>query len=236
MDRVEEFIMSGSRIHMYSMNTEHMVTPKQLYINLEPKDGLLEIPDFFIRHLRNVIGGYSSAIYNLAAVGGTTTRKMIKGALSDFMKAAPFRRLSSVHMTSGGSYYGLPGVIMDEDFHILMMTTFNIKIHSIDTFSFSVIGHNCRVSPRVFGSSDRNIEKMIIKKVIPFCASHVITAADIPTFNPTVLTTKVGTTMKVIIEDIDQYFIHTAVPPKISEDTNKIVNDILKTNISSILV
>ena len=75
MDRVEEFIMSGSRIHMYSMNTEHMVTPKQLYINLEPKDGLLEIPDFFIRHLRNVIGGYSSAIYNLAAVGGTTTRK-----------------------------------------------------------------------------------------------------------------------------------------------------------------
>lgn len=239
MDRVEEFVMSGTRVGSYSMNTENMPTAKQLYINLEPKDGLLEIPDFFLRFFMNVIKDFDAAVYNLYAVGGAITRKMIKGALSDFMKAAILRRLTMVHMASGDSYYGLPGVIMDSDFHILMMTTFNVRVHDVNHRSgFTILNHNCRISPRVFLRADKNIEKMIIKKVVPFCASHIVTVhEDVPSLpNPEMFAIKEGTSIRVIIEDIDQYFIHTAVSPKISDDTTKIASDILKANVSNILL
>lgn len=240
MDRVEEFIMSGSRVPSYSMSTDHRITPKQLCINLRPKDNLLEIPDFFLRSFGPIAKYCEEAIYNLHAVQGAITRKMIKGALADFMRASSFRRLSMVHMTSGGTYYGLPGVILDEDFHILMMTTFDIEITKFDTLGrnegFKILGHNCRIASRVFENVNRNIEKMIVKKVIPFCASHIITPPeDAPSIAPALFGTKEGATMKVIIEDIDPYFIHTVTSPKISDDRVAIVKDIMRANISNIL-
>ncbi len=238
MDRVEEFVMSGSRVHGYSMSTEFLTTQKQLCINLNPKDGALEIPDFFVRFFMSIIKDCEYAIYNLHAIGGAITRRMIKGALSDFMRAPSFRRLSMVHMASGDSYYGLPGVIMDSDFHILMMTTYDVIVDDINSRQgFRVVNHNCRVSPRVFERADKNIEKMIIKKAIPFCASHVIASyEDAPFLSPQQYAIEANATMKVLIEDIDKYFIHTATPPKVSDNTVEIAADILRNNIENVLI
>ena len=236
MDRVEEFILSGAKVMNYSMSTEREITPRQLCINLSSPSNHLEIPDFYIRSFISLVrSGYDTAIFNLKALRPTVTRRLIKGALSDFMKSSMYRALASVHMVNGDTYYGLPGVIMDSEFNILMIMTFDIEIKE-DSVPFIFLNHNCRISPSVFLRQEKPIEKMIVKKVLPYCASHIVThAADTPYHNPRQLIDDGRKTIRILVEDINPYFIHSVTPPKMTDDTETIVQNILRVQIPNIL-
>lgn len=239
MDRVEQFVLSGPSVASFCTSAENRITQKQLKVNLEPKMGIIEVPDFCLRDVTNCINrDYDYILFNMCAIGSPIARRVMKGVLSDFMKAPRFRRIASVHMTSGGTYYGAPGLILDSEFNILMLMTTTLRIIpevSGSNNTFKILGHNCRVSSRTFNNADKIVEKTIIKKVIPFCASHNVGEDDYIFFSDRCLELKNNKTIKVIIDDVDARFMHQVVPPKLSDNTTEIVQDILKKSIATIL-
>ena len=128
-------------------------------------------------------------------------------------------------------YYGVPGVIFNENMELLLIVTLTIR-KRIDSPRFSIERINCRISPKVFEHQDRIIEKTIVKKIIPFCVSYSVARRDIylscSEYNC------VDKTIQVIIDDCSS-FIHTATIPKPSLLTEDKIKSFLVENINEII-
>lgn len=231
MDRLEQFVFSGGNIgHFYRTNPE-MLTNKCLKVSF--REPISEIPDFLLCNTfdDNLQYNYDSVLLHLCSEWPLSSKRLIRGALQAFEYSLRDGTIRGVNMANGGVYYGIPGVIFDEDFSILFMMTSTLSIDRENKETF-ITRHNCRISPRVFQRADFTIEKAIIKKVIPFCATHIVDGRDYPYIGSPGKAD--GTNIKIIIDDIDQDFIQTTVAPKIS-DTQDMFQKVLKDNIQDVL-
>lgn len=241
MDRVEEFILSGSRTGSYSQCVPELSSFGFLDIHLGDGESPVEIPDFIIRSVNTFVqSDYGLISYVLCEGTSTTTRRLVRGALSDFMRANRFGNgIPHVIMSSGRDYYGLPGVIFDGNFNLLMMMTSTVNFIRNDRTSgvqTNILEHTCRISPLVFMHQDSIIEKTIIKKVIPFCASHVTIASDFVCNTSRVISDDaLGKNIRVIIEDLNPMFIRRIVSPNVDTNISDSMHDLLCHNIKEII-
>lgn len=227
MDRVEEFIIKSANglglIQNYSLNDLHPL--KYLDIVLDTPVTSLEVPNFCINRLgRWLNSGYNIVSLGLAPNTTNSQRRLVRGALSDFCMAESRARLATVTMSNGTRYHGSSGVIFNDNFDILMLMTSTIT-KSPTSSHITVERCNCRVSPLVF-QSDNIIEKTIIKKVIPFCAAFEVTRECYPRLRFEDLHV-IGTTIKVVIDDVNKDFIREIVTPTVSEFNNASIKPIL---------
>ena len=241
MDRVEEFILSGSRTGLYTQCAQELSSFGFLDIHLGDGESPVEIHDFIIRSVNTFVqSDYGLISYVLCGSPDTTTRRLVRGALSDFMRANRFGNgIPHVSMSSGRDYYGLPGVIFDDNFNLLMMMTSTVNFIRNERNSgvqTNILEHTCRISPLVFMHQDSIIEKTIIKKVIPFCAPHVTIASDFVCNTSRVISDDaLGKNIKVIIEDLNPMFIRRIVSPNVDTNISDSMHDLLCHNIKEII-
>lgn len=243
MDRVEQFVLSGSTHGNYRQYIRAMASSDgyiDVHLNLE--GGPTEVPDFMLgKTIDYALGGVETISYILARQpnGMRTQRRLVRGAFSDFNRAYSYGGISEVTMSNGTQYYGLPGAIFDSHFNLLMLMSSKIDIrrNEEDRVIAYILQHICRLSPAVFQRQDNIIEKTIIKKVIPFCASHEITPYEYPCIPDCYDCTEVtGKTISVFIDDaINEKFIRRIVPPRISDFTEENIHKILVRNAKEIL-
>lgn len=239
MDRTEEFILSGCRTR--SLITHGSVSPYgYLDVHLPDNAEALEVPDFVTYNLAHwLTRGYSLISYYLSSMSVPTSRRLVRGALSDFMQSAFRRHFASVLMTNGRKYHGAPGAIFDADFNLLFLMTTTVSTQYIEDRGrrVSFLRHNCRVAPEVFAHQDSIIEKTIIKKMIPYCATHITEPRDYPSlFSGEGSEHRIfGTPIRIIVEDINPLFIRRIVAPTISSFTPEAVHSILSKNIEYLI-
>ena len=231
MDRIEQFILSGGRVGAPSLSVAEKSSGKYLAVNLVPNNGMIEVPDFCLSDLYSLLlDNYTELAYTLYIDDTPRARRLVRGALADFMSSFMQGKIQKVHMASGGSYYGVPGVIFNDQFEILMLMSFSVKYighPKSTTVPYMVEAHNCRISPKVFLNQNGIIEKTIIKKVIPYCATHIAeSVCDTPYVSDAYVSFN-GSTIRVIVEDIDSHFIKQITPPKVSDNIPKMVHDTL---------
>lgn len=235
MDRVEQFILSGGRNGFYSQNAQELSQFGFLDVAIKVNEGPFEVPDFIVGTISNLVySNIDTLSYVLTSNRRTPTqRRLVRGALSDFMLSRNNRGIAYVVMSNGVEYHGLPGAIFDADFNLLMLmtTTVDVKLIGGSVYTY-ILEHNCRVSPRVFQHQDYIIEKTIIKKVLPYCATHVTSENDYCGVDTSQAD---GNTIKVIIEDINKLFIHRIVSPKISDFTSDTIHELLVRNMDEII-
>lgn len=242
MDRVEQFILSGSTCSNYRQNTGVIASPDgYIDVHLNIGEGPTEVPDFMLGRavdyaLRDV--ETVSFILTQQNYGPRTQRRLVRGAFSDFNRAYSYSSIAEVTMSNGTIYYGLPGAIFDSNFNLLMLMSSKIDIRVTESVTIAyILQHICRISPAVFQRQDNIIEKTIVKKVIPFCASHEVTPSEYilrqDCFDCEEVT---GKTISVFIDDtINEKFIRRIVPPRISDFTEENIHEILVRNSKEIL-
>ena len=229
VDRIANFILAGR----YEYNTRY--TPDypisvSKWISASLENPISEIPYFMSSNIALALSQeYKSIAAPLIADTNLNTRRLVRGAFMDFTRITG--RITGVHMSNGNTYYGVPGVIFNENMELLLIVTLTIR-KIIDSPRFSVERINCRISPKVFEHQDRIIEKTIVKKIIPFCVSYSVARRDIylscREYNC------VGKTIQVIIDDCSS-FIHTATVPKPSLLTEDKIKSFLVENINEII-
>ena len=231
MDRTEDFILSGGKVSNFWLHLDGTICEKYLAVSLN-KGGEMEIPDMMVSIVSSEIARDVDTIAcHLSTNYSPTPRRLVRGAFSDFMRAERFRVIAGVTMGNGATYYGLPGVIFDSQFNILFMMTATLKLD--ENNRLVLLGHNCRISPSVFQHQEGVIEKTIVKKIIPYCTSHIVGEQDFPyIFFESIVRNK---PIRVVIDDVSSDFIHSVVPPKISECTPQVIHDILNHNMSQLL-
>jgi hypothetical protein len=142
-------------------------------------------------------------------------------------------------MSNGTQYYGLPGAIFDSHFNLLMLMSSKVDIrrNEDDRVIAYILQHICRISPVVFQRQDNIIEKTIVKKIIPFCASHEVTSGEyLFTHDYYDCEEVTGKTISVFIDDtINEKFIRRIVPPRMSDFTEENIHEILVRNAKEIL-
>lgn len=229
VDRIANFILSGRYEYNTLYTTDYPISVSK-WLSTSLENPISEIPYFISSKIPLVLSqGYKSMVVPLVANTDLNTRRLVRGAFMDFTRITG--RITGVHMSSGNTYYGVPGVIFNENMELLLMVTLTIK-KAINSPQFSIERLNCRISPKVFEHQDRIIEKTIVKKIIPFCASYSVARRDIYLYCNGY--NCVGKTIQVIIDDCSN-FVHTATVPKPSLLTEDKIKSFLIENINEIV-
>lgn len=92
-------------------------------------------------------------------------------------------------------YYGTNGIILDSNFNILIMVVFKVINNNIvDTL--------CYINPKIFINEKRTVEKIIIKKILPFiCINNI----DVNNFYAGRITP--------VFKDVTKQYIHKPKEP-----------------------
>ena len=102
MDRVEEFITTSRRYIAFS-RAVHELSPYTRYLDVKiGGSNIIEIPDFCV----NAFHGWNQAdigiiTYGLNPCVRYTQRRLVRGALSDFMQSHSARSIMGVIMSNG---------------------------------------------------------------------------------------------------------------------------------------
>lgn len=229
IDRIANFILSGRYEYNTLYTTDYPISVSK-WLSAPLENPISEIPYFISSKIPLALSQECKAMaVPLVANTDLNTRRLVRGAFMDFTRITG--KINGVHMSSGNTYYGVPGVILNEDMELLLMVTLIIK-KVIDSTHFSIERVNCRISPKVFEHQDRIIEKTIVKKIIPFCVNYSIARRDIYLscngYNC------VGKTIQVIIDDCSN-FIHTTTVPKPSLLNEDKIKSFLIENINEII-
>lgn len=248
MNRVEEFVMyslKGQSRPTFSRSTRiDILNAFDAFFEVDISgEHKIEVPACLTEYALTEVKRCDSLVMPITALQTAQPRRLIRGILSDFMNPNASDRVGFAYCktTAGHYYYGIPGIILDEDKEPLLIMTLEINYEQDPNrkegvFEFTPIRYICHISPNVFTHQDRLVEKTIIKKIIPFCSTKTIEREDIcrnPAYSdhrPSIL----GTTIKVVIDDCSSFTVKP-IPPSPSVDTNKVLNELVKDNVSEIV-
>lgn len=238
IDRINSFLLYTRGVNTFSTRYESSFpTSVSKWLNIPIGETTIEIPSVLFGHLYSVLRKKAtSMMVPLVPDPRITARRLVRGALIDFLSATSRGRIQGVHMSNGITYYGMPGIIFDENMNLLLMTT--ITLERTGSLSVAAQRLNCRVSPKVFEHQDRIIEKTIVKKMIPFCANYLVQRYDLTTSVAGALVeitdSCINNVIRVIIDDCSS-FVHTAVAPSPSDLTEEKIKAFLNANMNYIV-
>lgn len=141
------------------------------------------------------------------------------------------KRLQKITTSKGEVYYGGRGIIFDESYTPLLLCVAAGRIKYIASDKINISYHDliCYVSPKVFLNTNNIINRGIIKHLIPL---YTTTRTSFCDFNST-FSIK-DTTVKVIVEDLDRFFIEPIRPFSVS-NINDSLNECLINNMDDII-
>lgn len=138
-----------------------------------------------------------------------------------FNKSELRQRLQKIITKSDQVYYGNRGIILDENFNLLLLCTKQCQIDVNSNFQpCKVLGAKIYVDPKVFIDQKNVINKGILKELIPYYTTN--------------FTSMYGRNATVIVEDL-QKFIMTANKPDLSTNIHESLNQCLVDNVNEII-
>lgn len=128
-----------------------------------------------------------------------------------------------IDTTKGYGYYGSRDMILDSEYHPLIICGYEVKITSD---SYSYVQPVCLISPEVFRREDM-ISKCIVKKIIPYYSETSMYCGS----DEEGRSVPEGRVKIIISTEIDR-FIHSAVPPLGTNVDGAMYNILENTSIS----
>lgn len=207
---------------------------------VEINNDSLEIPVIAKKHIESKIS--SACVYQDVSNGRVilplynnaddTIKKSFDSIIEQFFSKTGYdKRLQRITTSKGEVYYGGRGIIFDESYTPLLLCVAVGKIKHIALGKISISYHDliCYVSPRVFLNINNTVNRGIIKYLIPL---YTTTRTSFCDFNSTFGIK--DTTVKVIVEGLDRFFIEPIRPSSVS-DINDSLNECLINNMDDII-
>lgn len=177
------------------------------------------------------LSGYKNLIIPLVPnPGRMIERRQAARMLRDFSREGSLCELKGVKSPRGNKYYGMPGIICDEEMHLLVLCTCVIDIDEANHVGLIKKVNAC-LDYALFEYTDRILEKT-------FYHQYLKTIRDIyinymPRVGNIGISPDIQRTMSVIIEDIDARFKETPPVPFPGSDFERSINDSLREFIES---
>lgn len=246
----DRFIRDAKDIFVAAEPSDSYVLRKELSLDsnnvfnrsliVEINSNSLEIPVIAKRHIERKIssacvcqnvsnGRVILPLYNNADDAmGRSFNSIIR---QFFSRTGYDKRLKKITTSKGEVYYGGRGIIFDESYTPLLLCVAAGRIKYIASDKINISYHDliCYVSPKVFLNTNNIINRGIIKHLIPL---YTTTRTSFCDFNST-LSIK-DTTVKVIVEDLDRFFIEPIRPFSVS-NINDSLNECLINNMDDII-
>lgn len=205
-------------------STVWLVTTK---VDLKASE-VCEVPSF----MENVIHGFADQVWERRTNDSPFTDTQLKAVMHitdnnitcagaesaiKFFNRAYNGRLWKVTTNKGEVYYGRRGLIMDDNFTPLLLSTENLIWDKELLTTRPALDYNIYLHPEVFIDDSKSLNKVLAKKGIAFYLSnHVNTWRQMGTFN-------------IKVEDISERFFEFPVKPTVNhcsaEDFGKVLKD-----------
>lgn len=180
------------------------------YITEIDNDNIKEVPSYNI-----IVSNEYSYLFSLDYV--PIIRKTFGTMIKDLSVYRGVGELNATKDKDGNVYYGCKGLILDNNFNPLVLTTITFKGEGEELVKTFTV----RISPRVF-LINKTMEKGIQKYLMEFCSSTQFISYLREQVQPNI----------IINNDIDKFIRHSIVPNSI--DTNKDIQEFLINNKESI--
>ena len=239
----KNIFVTTESIGSYSLREELSLDSNNVFnrsLIVEINSNSLEIPVIAKRHIERIIssacvcqdvsnGRVILPLYNNAddAMG-----KSFNGIIRQFFSRTGYgKRLQKITTSKGEVYYGGRGIIFDESYTPLLLCVAAGGIKHIASDKINISYHDliCYVSPKVFLNTNNTINRGIVKYLIPL---YTTTRTSFCDFNSTFSIR--DTTVKVIVEDLDRFFIEPIRPFSVS-NINDSLNECLINNMDDII-
>lgn len=243
MDKVEEFaLFSAFRMYIAPVHCGRIeATPGQYlkgetftkFISIDLTGDLFEIPAIYAPIAIRVRSlGHDKLVIPLdlssMSFKNTSLASSILNSIGSFNH---FNGLLKIITSKENIYYGNRGVILDENFNPLFLTTYVIE--EADTNSYKVRQANCRIPHEVFQRQDEVIPKTIYKKLIPLYGVSTFQSPYIPMPADSINFSAVNK-VQVIIGEMPEIVVSSNTPEP-SSATDEEFTRILRDNIDSFL-
>lgn len=150
-------------------------------------------------------------------------KRTIGTAFWEFRYASSYNRLCKVFVKDT-TYHGCIGLILDDEFNPLLITTYCFTRQNEDSVLFTGIKVN--INRKVFERQNEIMPKTILKKLLPYFSTNTI-----PVY---IRRNYMGECIpEVVIGSLDDMVVKT-VPPVPSTATNENFNNILKAHINDL--
>lgn len=194
----------------------------------------IEFPVFCFRDVNNIIGNrnYTELVIPLyakdTAKSKATAEKFLDFLFNDIMSNK--YRLIKVKLKNT-TYYGNRGVIFDENFNILFLTTYTAFLNPGGNYSYG--NPKVYISPRVLVEKKNPLYKYIVEKMIPLLANNSIYYyVNYDGMTP-VLESYI-TPIDVKIKNADLLFTCSPIEPSTNNNNDELINNLLIQNIDSV--
>ena len=180
------------------------------YITEVDNGNIKEVPSYNI-----MVGNRNSYLFSLDYV--PVVRKTFGTMIKDLSIYRGVGELNTTKDKDGNIYYGCKGLILDNNFNPLVLTTITYKGEGEELVRIFTV----RISPRVF-LINKTMEKGIQKYLMEFCSSTQFIGYLREQVQPNI----------IINNDIDKFIQHPTVPNSIN--TNNDIQEFLINNKESI--
>lgn len=180
------------------------------YITEVDNGNIKEVPSYNI-----IVGNRNSYLFPLDYA--PVVRKTFGIMIKDLSVYRGIGELNTTKDKDGNIYYGCKGLILDNNFNPLVLTTITYKGEGEELVKTFTV----RISPRVF-LINKTMEKGIQKYLMEFCSSNQFIGYLRERVQPNIL----------INNDIDKFIQHSTVPNSIN--TNNDIQEFLINNKESI--
>lgn len=208
------------------------------FITVDLNSDSIEIPSFAKLSIERLYQKRNSNIDNCSIViplfcGNSYTRSSSDTILKDFFTKTYFTdKLYKIVNKKGETYYGNKGIIFDEDFNLLFLCTiFCTKKQNNNKVSYIYDKSNIYIHPKVFINNDGSMEKIIVKKLLPFYLSNTLKRPSYGSLFGFAQYIK----PKVIIEDVSSKFIEYTNKPNIQDTQDDLIHECLCNSIDEII-
>lgn len=180
------------------------------YITEVDNGNIKEVPSYNI-----MVGNEYSYLFSLDYI--PIVRKTFGTMIKDLSVYRGVGELNTTKDKDGNIYYGCKGLILDNNFNLLVLTTITYKGEGEELVKTFTV----RISPRVF-LINKTMEKGIQKYLIEFCSSTQFIGYLREQVQPNI----------IINNDIDKFIQHPTIPNSIN--TNNDIQEFLINNKESI--
>lgn len=209
------------------------------FITIDLNSDSIEIPSFAKLAIERFYTKRDSNINNCSITiplfcGNSYTRSSSDTILKDFfIKTYFIDKLCKIVNKKGEIYYGNKGIILDKDFNLLFLYTIfcTKKQNNNNRISYIYDKSNIYIHPKVFINNDGSMEKIIVRKLLPFYLSNTLVG---PRYGSS-FGFEQYIKPKVIIEDVSSKFIEYPNKPSIQDTQDDLIHECLCNNIDEII-
>lgn len=225
------FLFNNSHYSNSLLNKDSIYT--RFWVINNSKDSF-EFPVFFrnaIEYFNNSFSDFSDdydkLILPLYPSSSKLHLKTSEGIVRNIFKYSLSSELCNISTPKGETYYGMRGVIFNDNFNPLLLITLTLDKESKKYEKVTIYIH-----PEVFLNTDSMICKYIIKKMIPFYLSYNRYDLLLRSLGHNADRSIVA---QIVIEDASKKFIQFSNKPSIQDYNDEVFNQILIENMNDII-